>query len=334
MPPSKPKEKIEILLVDSHEQSRHVIAIMLHKLGYPNVKEAADAASAMKILEGYISKNSGMAGLLGNAAPKEKCDLDLMILDHDLGSDEGGIGVLANLRVRFKPDQLAVLYTAMKGKEAGLTSAASVGANDTLLKPFPLDTLKVKVEAMAGVDRPPVIQSFSLGGAPAKAALLPKTATASPAAKVDEAEAAKAKADAVAAEMKLPDPQSFAHTLAPYLPKMVGDPPEEEPSASSGDRVAIVSGAKEAVYSTDGPVTARLVDGAINGHYHEKVNVIGGGQNCYWARQIDDDKVQLEILSQKGRTTGMVAKTVSLERFMYTFYLCKDDLCPILIRLA
>ncbi|MBF0171235.1 MAG: hypothetical protein HQK87_09135, partial [Nitrospinae bacterium] len=194
---------------------------------------------------------------------------------------------------------------------------------------------------LAGVDRPAVIRSFSLAAPPAAkpAPAAPKPTAAPQADPAREAEEAKAKAAEVAKSMSLPDPASFAHTLAPYLPKMTGEPEEEVADPVSdkkraGDRVAIVAKSGEQSYSTSGQVTARLVEGAINGHYHEKVNVIGGGQNCYWARQIAEDKVQLEILSQKGRTTGMVAKAVSLERFMYTFYLCKDDRCPILIRQA
>jgi CheY-like chemotaxis protein len=341
MATTKPKGMIHILIADPHEQSRHVIAIMLHKLGYPNVSEAADRAAAEKGVAPFISANSGMSGLLGGAAPKEKCDLDLLILDHDL---DGGAGLdyLAALRLRFKPDQLAILFIAAKDKAGSFPVAVAGGANDTLSKPFPLDGLRVKVEGLAGVERPPVIRSFSLGGdAPAAAAPprpTPKKTTGamSP---TEHAEAALRKAAQVAQSTGLPDPATFAHTIEKYKAKMVGDVVVEEPSPSDGkrpgDRVAIVSASKkETAYSTDGPVTVRLPDGIINGHFHEKVNVIGGGQNCYWARQIGEDQVQLEILSQKGTTTGMVAKSVGLERFMYTFYLCGDHNCPIIGRLA
>jgi len=314
---AKPKDKTRILIADSHEQSLHVIAIMLHKMGYENVFEAASRADAEMIIKQNTRSNAGMSGLLGGAAPKEVCDIDLLMLDADLAPD-GGLPYLRQLRTRFKPDQLCVLFTAMRGKEEIFQIAGGSGANDFLVKPFSKDMLSIKLEVLLGSDRPPVIKSFSLG-APAPA---PKVVKKEPVAIAEPP-----KVLALPAPPK-PVATNGSSTSAPVAPAA---------AASKGTGgVAFHGRAQKAVtFSTDGEPTAALVDGKVNGHYHEQVNVIGGGQNCYWARETKDgDKVRLEYLSFKGQPTGMEAKVITREQFMYTFVLCDEGNCPIMQRLA
>ncbi|MBI5815092.1 MAG: response regulator [Nitrospinae bacterium] len=328
---AKPKDKTRILVADSHETSQHVITIMLHKMGYENIFEASNKAQAEAIIKQNIRSNAGMSGLLGGAAPKEVCDLDLLILDADLAPD-GGLPFLKALRTRFKPDQLCVLFTAMKGKESIFQIAGPAGANDFIVKPFSKDILSIKLEVLLGSDRPPVIKSFSLGApAPAKKAL-PAPPPPKPNGEVGAAfpfAAEKPEPAAPVAQVAMP---------ATVEPRMAAKPASAPAAASRGTGGVAFHGRRVAqgpAYTTDGPPTAELVDGHINGHYHEQVNVIGGGQNCYWARETKDgDKVRVEYLSAKGTATGMEAKVVSREQFMYTFVLCRQDNCPIMKRLA
>ncbi|MBI4665624.1 MAG: response regulator transcription factor [Nitrospinae bacterium] len=303
---AKPKEETKILIADSDEKSLHVISILLHRLGYPNVFEAAKRADAEMIINSNVSSNAGMSGLLGGAAPKEVCNLDLLVLDAGL---DGGAGArfLFDLRRRFAPDQLAVLFTTTKENAEALALASKHGANETLLKPFSKEALNAKVETLVGSSRPPVIKSFAF---PAPAA----------------------KPGAKAADKPAPRPVSLesAAVKAPSKPA-----PGNGGKAPSTGGVSFHGRATQKVYSTEGEPTAQLIDGQINGHYHEQVNVIGGGQNCYWATQVEgQEKVRLQYVSAKGQPSGIDAKTVPLEEFMYTFVLCDEGNCPIMKRLA
>ena len=303
MPTMTNKAKSKILVADSHENSRHIMAIMLHKLGYKTVLEAADREEAERELSRNIHENTGMAGLLGGAAPKETCDIDLLILDCDL-APRTGASYLQDLRRRFKPDQLPVLLVAMKGKERDLEAASRAGANDTLIKPFTSEAFRAKLDVLLGTGKAPVIQSFSFQGSTGGG----------------EAKPASDK----------PEPKFLA---APGAPVSTGQARQNKSPA--GGRSSFVGRARAVSYSTDGEPTAVLIDGKIDGHYHEKVDVIGGGQNCYWAKEVEgQDLVRLEYLSRNGRATGMLAKEIALEQFMYTFYLCEEQNCPILQRLA
>lgn len=301
----KPKEALKILVADSHETSLHVVAIMLHKLGYPTVLEAPLKPDAVKMLAEHTKNNSGMTGLLGSAAPKEICTLDLLIIDSDL-EPGGGVAWLKELRAKFKASDLPVLFTAMKGREEFLSAATVAGANDTLVKPFTRDALGLKLDILLGGSRAPVIKSFTLG-APAKPA--------------EKSNGAKSAAT--------PAPEAVVQSL---VVRNTGKPTS---AAKGGGPSFHGRGAQVVSYDVSGPASAELVDGKVDGHYHEKVNVIGGGQNCYWARQIPNrEEVKLEYLSNKGLPTGMEAKKITLEQFMYTFVLCDEDNCPILARLA
>jgi two-component system chemotaxis response regulator CheY len=72
----------------------------------------------------------------------------------------------------------------------------------------------------------------------------------------------------------------------------------------------------------------------IDGHYHEKVNVVGGGTNCYWAKDVDGkDMVNLEYVTAKGRPSGIHVKVIPKTDFLSQFTLCTEDTCQILKRL-
>ncbi len=309
----------KILIADPHKTSRHVISIMLHKLGYCDLLEAGSIDESDKILAPLISKNSGLSGLLGNTAPSEKCDLALMILDSDIDAG-GGVEYLETLRKRFAPDKLPVLFTTMGNKDDQLKAGVRAGANDTIIKPFKSPAFAAVLKNLLSDGRAPVIQSFSFGGSddglngtpPKKSPPVPKTI---------ESKAAKMSGD---------DPNKKAREELSKNGEWVRPAPSV---ATDADRSAFYRGDDKKEYDTSGGSTARLIDGVIDGHYHEKVDVIGGGQNCFWAKEIDAENVRLEYISAKGRATGMEAQIVPKERFMFTFYLCEEHGCPILDRI-
>jgi len=311
----KAKEDARILIVDAHETSRHVIAIMLHKLGFPNVHEAETTLAAETIVKKFTKSNQGMGALLGSAAPKEKCELDLIILDHDIESaGGGGLGYLAALRSRFDAGALPVLFTAMKDKADRLPAAQQAGANDSIIKPFPQDKLKLKIEPLLVKGKAPVVSSFDFFAQPKKAASAPAKAAESAPAPKPVPVGAPARSTAPAGYRKKEKPKKGADT------------------STSGISFQRRNSSKK--WSAEDPVTASLVNGVVDGHYHEDVDVIGGGENCYWATQFGkEEKVHLYYLNAKGKSTGMEARTVPLDEFMHTFYLCEEYGCAILDRL-
>ncbi len=298
-PPDKKKQKI--LIADPHETSRNVITIMLHKLGYCTVLEAADCEEVKKIVAQNTRSNSGMSGLLGKSAPGEVCDLDLIILDCSL-KPGSGMEYLRLLRKKFPPDQAPVLFIAMKGAEYDFAEATDAGANDTLEKPFSQNVFAAKLATLLGSSKAPVVKSFAFG-----------------------ADAGKKK------EVKKDKPDVYNEPAA----KKVSGSVLEAKSKTGGGNSFYGVGAQKVQYSTDGEPTATVTNGKIDDHYQERVNVIGGGVNCYWATGIEGrDEVKLEYLTPTGKRTGMEAKKVPLEQFMYTFYLCEEYGCPIMERVS
>lgn len=300
---AKSKEETLILIADPDEKSLHVIPILLHKLGYINILEAKDRETAETIIKTKSRSNMAMSGLLGGAAPKEATDIDLIMIDADV-APFGGVRLVADLRKRFGGDKPAIIFTAKEGKDDTFAAALQAGANDAIAKPFSKDMLGIKLNVLLGAEKAPKIRSFSFTPAPkpVQTPVKPKKEEPAPAMQAPSA-------------VRVNGP-------APVLP-------------STGGVSFQSRGSGKKTYSTDGEPTAVLVNGKIDGHYHEQVNVIGGGQNCYWARKVgEQEKVRLEYLSAKGTPTGMEAKVVPLTEFMYTFVLCDESNCSIMARLA
>ncbi len=294
----KSKSRTNILIVDGHEKSRHVIAILLHKLGYKNVFEAGSRADAEKIITGDAEKTGGMNALFGGSGAAEACDTDLVIMDHDVPPENGAM-YLAELRRKFDAGSLPVLFTVMKGNEDKLKAAGSLGANDTLVKPFTQNELMNKIGPMLDGVKAPVTQSFNFTGG---------IEQGSP-----------------------PKPPSETKKMAEKPKRKKKEKPKSRVKSGGASFQKRSPGKK---YSPGDPPTATLVNGRIDGHYHEEVDVIGGGENCYWARQVEgEDVVRLDYLNAKGQSTGMEAKVIDLEEFMRTFYLCEEYGCAILDRL-
>lgn len=325
----KSKSQIKILIVDGHETSRHVIAILLHKLGYKNVLEAGAKVEAEKIVEKHTRKNDGINALFGGGGGSTiVCDLDLIILDNDVPPDSGMI-YLAQLRQRFDAGSLPILFTAMKDGADQLDVASSAGANDTLVKPFTQDKLSAKIGPMLGGGKAPVIQSFSFGGAGAKKK---QPAKPEPAKSVVQPSMSLEKLRALSDKKpSAPEPLPSEKTAAPK-PKMKRK--EKPKSKVKAGGASFQRRDVKKVFTKDDPITATLKDGKIDGHYHVDVDVIGGGENCFWAKQVEgQDEVQLYYLTTKGKSTGMQAKEVELDEFMHTFYLCEEYGCAIIDRL-
>jgi len=316
---NKSRAQMKVLIIDGHETSRHVIAILLHKLGFKNILEAKTKAEAEKIIDEHTRKSGGMNALVGGSGGATTvCDLDLIILDKDVPPDSGII-YLSQLRYRFDTGSLPVLFTAMKDGADQFSLAGSAGANDTLVKPFTHEKLSAKIEPLLGGGKAPVIQSFSFGGG-----------------------------GGAGAKKERPKPEQAKSGAPPSMTSQKPAPPsDEKPSVSAPKKrkekqklKTKAGGASfqrrdaKRVFTEDDPVTATLKDGKIDGLYHVDVDVVGGGENCFWATQEEGaNMVKLYYLTAKGKSTGMLAKEISPDEFMHTFYLCEEYGCGILDRL-
>ncbi|VAX22170.1 hypothetical protein MNBD_NITROSPINAE03-1809 [hydrothermal vent metagenome] len=319
---NKSRAQMKILIIDGHETSRHVIAILLHKLGFKNILEAKTKAEAEKIIEEHTRKSEGMSALVGGGGGSTTvCDLDLVILDKDVPPDSGMI-YLAQLRHQFDAGSLPVLFTAMKDGADQFSLAGSAGANDTLVKPFTHERLSAKIEPLLGGGKAPVIQSFSFGGGGGAGAA---------GAKKEQPKPGHAKSGAPSSvSPEKPAPPSDAKPSV-SAPKKRKEKPKLKAKAGG---VSFQRRDAKKVFTEDDPVTATLKDGKIDSLYHVDVDVIGGGENCFWATQEDGrDMVKLYYLTAKGKSTGMLAKEIGMDEFMHTFYLCEEYGCGILDRL-
>jgi DNA-binding NarL/FixJ family response regulator len=273
-----------------------------------------------------VDKTGGMAGLLGKSA-LPKIGVDLFIVDWE--TPTGGLpAFIKTIKAKYSGNY-RFLVVADKRYAAEMAQAMKAGATDCLIKPFTSSEFKEKMDNVLSA-KPLTVQSYSLSKT--KEEKKPAVVTSSVSSPAWGAKpAASPSAPPSAATQVTPKfssaPPSGTTQITPKFP-----PPQASGGAKGGGP-SFYTSTKKKPGKGDLP-TATLIDGAINGHYHEKVDVIGGGENCYWAREAEGDKVRLEYLSAKGTATGVEAKVIDKEEFMFNYYLCEEYGCHILKRMG
>ena len=293
---------------------------MCRKIGVANVADSDSMKQFNAEIQNRIDVADGMAAFMGKKA-LPKLTVDLFVVDWD--SPPGGVPrFMKDLKSKYA-GKYEFLVVADKKHASSLSAALKAGAYDCLIKPFMLSEFKEKVqEALSGKEKV-VVKAFDFGGAVEDSQK--KGYGANPFAVSKEKEPAPVVSGKTVSEpLKAEEPEP-----KPLSKKEVKEAPD---SPSTSSRSSFYSRSSGPLRSDT--VTATLKDGKINGHYHQKVEVIGGGENCYWAREIGDDQVQLEYLSAKGEATGMNAKKISRDDFMHMFYLCEEHGCQILKNLG
>lgn len=209
-----------------------------------------------------------------------------------------------------------------------MAEAVRGGATDSIIKPFTREEFARKMENVLS-ENPMTVTTFAaVEGTELRPFALPVSKGAPPAPAKPASEPIPADAEAPSAAARRPGEKEF-QGVAAGLPK-----PTNEGGAvgkgGSGHSFYRHTGKKRTAES--GEPTASLVNGKIDGHYHEKVEVVGGGENCYWARETTGEKVRLDYVTAKGAASGIEAKVVSREEFMHNFFLCEEYGCQILQR--
>ncbi len=311
----------KILVFDKDGKARNVIDLMCRKLGYKNIVAVENTDEFHAELKKNLDKNAGLAGLFGAKSAGPKLMFDLIIIDYD--SPSGGITKSIEALKMGYSGNFNILVVADMTHIAKLPSILNVGARDFLVKPFKFSDFKDKVDdALSG--KAQVVQSFNFGGASQKSKK--QGVSENPFAIKKDTPKGKLTKPVPAPESK---PGPAAKNVSGQVKFVDGGAANKITGRASfyrGNKAKVIDKSK-------GP-TATLIDGKIDGHYHEKVQVIGGGENCYWAKEVDDERVRLEYLNAKGKATGMEAKIITKEEFIYSFYLCEEHGCQILTNLG
>ena len=116
---------MRILIVDDFPTMRRIIKNLLGDLGFGNVEEADDGATAFPMLQ---------AG-----------DFDYLITDWNMPKMTG-IDLLKAVRADPRLCKIPVLLVTAEAKREQIVEAAQSGVNGYIIKPFTAETLKEKLE--------------------------------------------------------------------------------------------------------------------------------------------------------------------------------------------
>jgi two-component system chemotaxis response regulator CheY len=118
---------INILIVDDFSTMRRIVRNIFRELGYHNILEAADGASALSIL------STG--------------SVDLLVTDWNMPGMPG-LDLLKRVRESSVYGSMPVLMLTAEAKREQIVEAARAGANGYIIKPFTTATLKSKIEML------------------------------------------------------------------------------------------------------------------------------------------------------------------------------------------
>jgi two-component system chemotaxis response regulator CheY len=116
---------MKILVVDDFATMRRIIKNLLTELGFNNISEADDGATALPLL-----KNERF---------------DFLVTDWNM-PNMPGIDLLKAVRADSKLAKLPVLMVTAEAKRDQIVAAAQAGVNGYIIKPFTAETLKQKLD--------------------------------------------------------------------------------------------------------------------------------------------------------------------------------------------
>jgi two-component system chemotaxis response regulator CheY len=127
---------MKVLVVDDHQSIRSLVRTGLKDLGVLDVDEAADGEEAFRTLSGTSSK--GERGF------------QLVISDFNMPKLDG-LGLLRAVRAHEPTRSTGFIMLTGRADRDLVQRAAQFGANNFLVKPFTVATLREKIEAVFGV---------------------------------------------------------------------------------------------------------------------------------------------------------------------------------------
>ena len=119
------QQNLNFLVVDDFSTMRRIIKNLLNDLGYANVTEADDGATALPLLK---------AG-----------QFDFLITDWNMPGMPG-LELLKQVRADERLAKMPVLMLTAEAKREQIVEAAQAGVNGYVIKPFTSATLKEKID--------------------------------------------------------------------------------------------------------------------------------------------------------------------------------------------
>jgi len=120
---------LDALIVDDQASTRHLVRSCLMQLGITRIRECEDGEAARELLQ------TARVHLIFS-------DLNMPKLD--------GLGLLRAVRASPAIAKTAFIMLTGRADTALVQEAVKLGVNNYIVKPFSLETLKKKVEAVVG----------------------------------------------------------------------------------------------------------------------------------------------------------------------------------------
>lgn len=124
------KANMKILVVDDMATMRKIIKNMLNKIGFTNIVEADDGATALPQIDSAIE--------LGEP-------FEFVISDWNM-PNMSGLDFLKKLRAREDTKKLPFLMITAEAEQSNVITAVQAGVNNYIVKPFSAQTLKEKID--------------------------------------------------------------------------------------------------------------------------------------------------------------------------------------------
>jgi len=124
------KADIKILIVDDMSTMRKIIKNMLTQIGFTNLSEADDGASAWPMIEGAI---------------KEGRPYEFIISDWNMPL-MSGLDLLKNVRSTAGLEKLPFLMITAEAEQGNVVIAVKAGVSNFIVKPFSAQVLKEKID--------------------------------------------------------------------------------------------------------------------------------------------------------------------------------------------
>lgn len=120
---------LKIMIVDDHHAMRALVRAGLHAMGCANMVECVDGQEALEILR--------------------RRSFHLVVSDINMPRLDG-LGLLRAIRSDLGLHSLAVIMLTSRAEANLVREAVTLGVNNYLVKPFTMDGLRRKVEAVFG----------------------------------------------------------------------------------------------------------------------------------------------------------------------------------------
>ncbi|RIK94377.1 MAG: two-component system response regulator [Proteobacteria bacterium] len=122
-------KSMPVLIVDDYKTMLRIVRNLLKQIGFENVDEATDGASALSLMR---TKKYG-----------------LVISDWNM-DPMSGYELLKEVRADAQLKHIPFIMVTAESKTENVISAKQAGVNNYIVKPFNADTLKSKLQAVLG----------------------------------------------------------------------------------------------------------------------------------------------------------------------------------------